>query len=45
MSELKYMDLSLDEILKNLQMCKSVVANQEESIVKFRDVILTSMRQ
>jgi 6-phospho-3-hexuloisomerase len=42
MSELKYMDLSLDEILKNLQMCKSVVANQEESIVKFRDVILTA---
>ncbi len=42
MSELKYMDLSLDEILKNLQMCKSVVANQEESICKFRDVILTA---
>lgn len=42
MSELKYMDLSLDEILKNLQMCKSVVADQEESIVKFRDIILTA---
>lgn len=42
MSELKYMDLSLDEILKNIQMCKSVVANQEESIVKFRDVILSA---
>lgn len=42
MSELKYMDLSLDEILKNLQMCKSVVANQEESIAKFRDVILSA---
>ena len=42
MSELKYMDLSLDEILKNLQMCKSVVANQEEAICKFRDVILTA---
>ena len=42
MSELKYMDLSLDEILKNLQMCKSVVANQEEAICKFRDIILTA---
>jgi 6-phospho-3-hexuloisomerase len=42
MSELKYMDLSLDEILKNLNMCKSVIANQEESICKFRDVILTA---
>lgn len=42
MSKLKYMDLSLDEILKNLQMCKSVVANQEEAICKFRDVILTA---
>ena len=42
MSELKYMDLSLDEILKNIQMCKSVVANQEEAICKFRDIILTA---
>ena len=42
MSGLKYMDLSLDEILKNLQMCKTVVANQEESIIKFRDVILSA---
>lgn len=42
MSELKYMDLSLDEIIKNIQMCKSVVANQEEAICKFRDVILTA---
>ena len=42
MSGLKYMDLSLDEILKNLQMCKSVVANQEEAISKFRDIILTA---
>lgn len=42
MSELKYMDLSLDEILKNLQMCKSVIANQEESICKFRDIILSA---
>lgn len=42
MCELKYMDLSLDEILSNLNMCKLVIANQEESICKFRDVILTA---
>lgn len=42
MSELKYMDLSLDEILKNLQMCKSVVENQEEAICRFRDIILSA---
>ncbi len=42
MSELKYMDLSLDEILKNLLMCKSVVENQEEAICRFRDIILSA---
>ncbi len=42
MSELKYMNLSLDEILKNLNRCKSVVANQEESISQFRDIILSA---
>ena len=42
MSELKYMDLSLDEVIKNISMCKSVIANQEEAICKFRDVILTA---
>ena len=42
MSELKYMKLSLDEILKNLNRCKSVVANQEEAISQFRDIILSA---
>ncbi len=42
MSELKYMDLSLDEILKNLNRTKLVLENQEESICKFRDIILTA---
>ncbi|WP_298523315.1 SIS domain-containing protein [uncultured Methanobrevibacter sp.] len=42
MSELKYMDLSLDEILKNLNRCKKVVVEQEESIGKFRDIILSA---
>jgi 6-phospho-3-hexuloisomerase len=42
MSELKYMDLSLDEILKNINRSKEVILNQEESIVQFRDVILTA---
>jgi 6-phospho-3-hexuloisomerase len=42
MSELKYMDLSLDEILKNLNRTKNVVENQEEAIIKFRDIILTA---
>lgn len=42
MSELKYMGLSLDEILKNLNNCKSVIENQEESIAQFRDIILTA---
>ena len=42
MSELKYMDLSLDEILKNLNRTKSVLENQEEAICKFRDIILTA---
>jgi 6-phospho-3-hexuloisomerase len=42
MSELKYMNLSLDEILKNLNRCKSIIANQEEAICKFRDIILTA---
>ena len=42
MSELKYMDLSLDEILKNLNRTKTVVENQQEAIIKFRDIILTA---
>ena len=42
MSELKYMELSLDEILKNLNRCKSVVATQEEAISQFRDIILSA---
>ncbi len=42
MSELKYMDLSLDEILKNINRSKSVIANQEEEIIQFRDIILTA---
>ena len=42
MSELKYMDLSLDEILKNLNRCKSIIENQEEAICKFRDIVLTA---
>ena len=42
MSELKYMELSLDEILKNLNNCKSVIETQEESISQFRDLILTA---
>lgn len=42
MSELKYMNLSLDEILKNLNRCKSIVASQEESISQFRDIILSA---
>ena len=44
MSELKYMDLSLDEILKNLNRCKNVVAEQEESIAQFRDIILSAFK-
>lgn len=42
MSELKYMDLSLDEILKNLNRSKNIITEQEESIVKFRDIILSA---
>lgn len=42
MSELKYMNLSLDEILQNLNRTKSVIENQEEAICKFRDIILTA---
>ena len=42
MSELKYMDLSLDEILKNLNRCKRVVNEQEDAISKFRDIILSA---
>ena len=42
MSELKYMGLSLDEILKNLNRSKSVVEVQEESICQFRDIILSA---
>lgn len=42
MSELKYMDLSLEETLKNLNKCRDVIADQEESITQFRDIILTA---
>lgn len=42
MSELKYMDLSLEETLKNLNKCRDVIADQEESITQFRDMILTA---
>ena len=42
MCELKYMDLSLDEILKNLNRCKKVVNEQEDAIGKFRDIILSA---
>lgn len=42
MSELKYMSLSLDETLKNLNNCRNVVLNQKESIIQFRDIILTA---
>ena len=42
MSELKYMDLSLDEILKNVNLCKVVVDNQREAISEFMDIILTA---
>ncbi|WP_407394149.1 SIS domain-containing protein [Methanobrevibacter sp.] len=42
MSELKYMELSLDEILRNLNRCKSIVVNQEEAISQFRDIILSA---
>ncbi|SDA48448.1 SIS domain-containing protein [Methanobrevibacter millerae] len=40
MSELKYMDLSFDEILKNINESKSVIKNQEESILHFMNIIL-----
>lgn len=40
MSELKYMDLSFDEIIKNINESKSVIENQEESILHFMNIIL-----
>ena len=42
MSQLKYMDLSLDEILKNADRCKLVVENQKEAIVEFTEIIKTA---
>lgn len=36
------MDLSLEETLKNLNNCRDIIANQEESITQFRDIILTA---
>ncbi|MBR6024444.1 MAG: SIS domain-containing protein [Methanobrevibacter sp.] len=42
MSQLKYMDLSLDEILKNADRCKLVVENQKEAIVEFKEIIKTA---
>lgn len=42
MSELKYMGLSLDEILKNLNRSKEVIDKQEDAICQFRDVILSA---
>lgn len=45
MSELKYMDLSLEETLKNLNKCRDVIADQEESITQFRDMILDCFQQ
>lgn len=40
MSDFKYMGLSLDRILKNLNSCKNIVEDQEESISQFEDIIL-----
>ena len=40
MADLKYMGLSLDRILENLNNCKNIVQNQEKSISQFRDIIL-----
>ena len=42
MSELKYMDLSLDAILKNIEVCKSVIEDQEDVIKEFCDIILSA---
>lgn len=42
MSELKYMDLSLEEILKNLNRTRLVIDEQEEAIGQFRDIILSA---
>lgn len=40
MSDLKYMNLSLEEILKNLNGCRHIVESQEKSISRFADIIL-----
>ena len=40
MVDLRYMGLSLDRILKNLNSCINIVENQEELISKFEDIIL-----
>lgn len=40
MSKLKYMDLSFDEILKNINESKSAIEIQEESILHFMNIIL-----
>lgn len=40
MSDLKYMGISLDRILKNLNSCRHIVESQEKSISQFRDIIL-----
>ncbi|WP_407424566.1 SIS domain-containing protein [Methanobrevibacter sp.] len=40
MSDLKYMNLSLDSILKSLNRCRHIVQSQESSISRFGDIIL-----
>jgi hypothetical protein len=42
MSELKYMDLSLVEIQKNIDGCNLVIENQKDAINEFREIILTA---
>ena len=42
MSELKYMDLSLGEIQKNINRCNLVIENQKDAINEFREIILTA---
>lgn len=40
MSDLKYMNLSLDRILNNLNRCRNTVQSQEKSISQFGDIIM-----
>lgn len=42
MTELKYMDLSLSEIRKNIDRCNLVIENQKNAINEFREIILTA---